>query len=209
MLLITRYLLRRGNTVTHSMCNIVQNAAFWEWLFAMLPSACGTVWEQGLKMRHIFIKDSLREEITDKHTLCRPIKKSRCCRGCWRKRRAWLRGGGGEEGATIGCHSCFCTALVPPALREDTRWLPQQLHLALLILQFSPQERMGGVEWKEAVKKKRKKKNRVREKKGFHFSCRSKVLKECHIWQKLCECVSEHKCPQTHSHTHRICVQSF
>lgn len=35
-----------------------------------------------------------------------------------------------------GVSQLLRTVLVPPALRKDTQWLPQQLHLALLILQF-------------------------------------------------------------------------
>lgn len=42
-----------------------------------------------------------------------------------------------------GVSQLLLTVLVPPALRKDTQWLPWQLHLALLILQFSAQERKG------------------------------------------------------------------
>lgn len=35
-----------------------------------------------------------------------------------------------------GVSQLLRSVLVPPALRKDTKWLPQQLHLALLILQF-------------------------------------------------------------------------
>lgn len=45
-----------------------------------------------------------------------------------------------------------------PAFSEDTQWLPWQLHLALLILQFSSQERQGGVGWKKADKERAGKK---------------------------------------------------
>ena len=50
-------------------------------------------------------------------------------------------GGLREEGEEVS--QLLRTVLVPPALRKDTQWLPRQLHLALLILQFSPQERRG------------------------------------------------------------------
>ena len=50
-------------------------------------------------------------------------------------------GGLREEGEEVS--QLLRTVLVPPALRKDTQWLLRQLHLALLILQFSPQERRG------------------------------------------------------------------
>lgn len=49
-------------------------------------------------------------------------------------------------------------SVMAPALSEDTQWLPWQLHLALLILQFSSQERQGGVGWKKADKERAGKK---------------------------------------------------
>lgn len=67
-----------------------------------------------------------------------------------------------------GVSQLLLTVLVPPALRKDTQWLPWQLHLALLILQFSAQERKGREGWKEAGKE------RVKRERGFHFPCRSK-----------------------------------
>ncbi len=62
------------------------------------------------------------------------------------------RGGLREEGeeVTLGVSQLLLTVLVPPALRKDTQWLPLQLHLALLILQFSPGERRGRVGCKGA-----------------------------------------------------------
>lgn len=42
----------------------------------------------------------------------------------------------GRRRGDCGVSQLLRTVLVPPALRKDTQWLPQQLHLALLILQF-------------------------------------------------------------------------
>lgn len=66
--------------------------------------------------------------MTNENTSSRDCLKSECC---------GLR----EEGEEVS--QLLRTVLVPPALRKDTQWLPRQLHLALLILQFSPQERRG------------------------------------------------------------------
>lgn len=43
-----------------------------------------------------------------------------------------------------GVSQLLLTLLVPRALRRDTQWLPLELHLALLILQCSPQEEEEG-----------------------------------------------------------------
>lgn len=58
---------------------------------------------------------------------------------------------------------------IAAALSKDTQWLPWQLHLALLILQFSSQERWGRAGRKRAGEK------RVREKESsiYHIDLQS------------------------------------
>ena len=136
--------------------------------------------------------------MTNENTSSRDRLKSEC-------------GGLREEGEEVS--QLLRTVLVPPALRKDTQWLPRQLHLAVLILQFSPQER------RRPERDERKLAERERERKRLPFSVSiERTEGMSHLTKTVTHLRAltylwEHNQAHTHTHTHthvRVgCLFSF